>query len=244
MSTTIPNTQPELESSPISPADSNIIREGAVPWLLEVAKKEDPDLAEFMQAFLDCLPADGVETFREDLVKCGNVQRLSEHQTSLISGLLAPRMLTNPAIRTVSLTCYLLVKNKGKTPKASTSPIEELEMEVESLAEMLHTYDPPKREKVLRSICLKRDDYRCVATGLYDKASWRQLPSKMQEQVGKYHVTQVAHILPYSLSNTSPDSVSISSNHLKSRSMISNVALGGQQGKNMGIHSPLLPKRP
>ncbi len=81
-----------IESLTIREGDA-IIRESRANQILEdLAKQgvENAATAQFLQAFLACLPADGVNTFRQDIIELKTPARLRQHHAALMSGLLTP----------------------------------------------------------------------------------------------------------------------------------------------------------
>lgn len=84
------------------------------------------------------------------------------------------------------------MKARGQTPVITPSPRETAEADVNRLAsEIQSSY----RLGQLRNNCLRRDGYRCVVTGFYDRvaASMVDVPDDAMSDD-----TECAHIIPFS----------------------------------------------
>ncbi|KAJ9221356.1 hypothetical protein DTO271D3_8998 [Paecilomyces variotii] len=73
----------------------------------------------------------------------------------------------------------------GKTPAVTPSPLDDAELEIDA------------EQQRLKTMCLKRDGYRCVITGFYDYEATKVFSAA---QIGSQIIdTQLAHIIPYSV---------------------------------------------
>ncbi len=84
----------------ISSLESLTVREGEAIYLedrtekiLDKLAETQPTTAIFLKAFLDCLPPDGVENFRQDILALTTPEELYRHKDALTTGLLLPRQL-------------------------------------------------------------------------------------------------------------------------------------------------------
>ena len=66
-----------------------------------------------------------------------------------------------------------------------------------------------RHQKQLRTLCLERDQNRCVVSGYYDKLQLKNLPGDERRRVsGPKTWTEAAHIVPFSYGSFGKSGVS------------------------------------
>ncbi|KEZ42040.1 hypothetical protein SAPIO_CDS6451 [Scedosporium apiospermum] len=141
------------------------------------------DTALLLRTFLNNLPDDGKLALALDVLSvAGEDNKLRQLRNFLVDAILKPMQIAG-----------------GKTPRvyvsAPTNPnapdeIEEAMTEIES--------SPRNDQQKLKTDCLRRDGFRCVISGLYDRQSIRDhlvTPPAGNPSGG----TECAHILPFAL---------------------------------------------
>ncbi|KAF7115287.1 hypothetical protein CNMCM5793_001923 [Aspergillus hiratsukae] len=83
----------------------------------------------------------------------------------------------------------------GNTPDVTASPLD-VEMTVDDIAAELDESCRRKEQPKLKDMCLKRDDHRCVFTGVWDLTAKNLCPPA--ERGNRIGHTELAHIIPFS----------------------------------------------
>lgn len=77
------------------------------------------------------------------------------------------------------------------------SPLDNAELEIDAVVATIVQCPSRKEQQRLKTICLKRDGYRCVITGFYDYEATKVFSAA---QIGSQIIdTELAHIIPYSV---------------------------------------------
>ncbi|EDN07669.1 predicted protein [Histoplasma mississippiense (nom. inval.)] len=84
------------------------------------------------------------------------------------------------------------LRARGATPSISPSPFYD-EDEIENVAATLDESGSRKDQTLVKKLCLERDNYRCMATGIIDS------DAGTQENPGPKAPTNLCHIIPFSL---------------------------------------------
>jgi hypothetical protein len=93
------------------------------------------------------------------------------------------------------------VKQSKKRP-TDTAAYEDTNEEVAAMAAKLHEYYPERREAILRRICMKRDDSRCVLSGVYDLGRLAQLDPEERARIQMTSYVHPAYIIKPALSRS------------------------------------------
>ncbi|KAF7158392.1 hypothetical protein CNMCM6106_004968 [Aspergillus hiratsukae] len=83
----------------------------------------------------------------------------------------------------------------GNSPDVTASPLD-VEMTVDDIAAELDESCRRKEQLKLKDMCLKRDDHRCVLTGVWDLTAKNLCPPA--ERGNRIGDTELAHIIPFS----------------------------------------------
>ncbi|KAI9768994.1 MAG: hypothetical protein M1840_004590 [Geoglossum simile] len=155
-------------------------RRHACDLVKEYARGEEPSdrTSKVLFAFLDYLPSDSAVVVADDIISySGKLHELADHYVSTV----------------------LFPTNGGKTPPAaSTRPGPD------NIEDVFTKITPQNRDQgKLRSVCLARDNHRCLLSGLYDSKMVLEVLSDTERQDVETVSTEAAHILPYSLSSFS-----------------------------------------
>ncbi|KAL1855583.1 hypothetical protein Plec18170_004304, partial [Paecilomyces lecythidis] len=101
----------------------------------------------------------------------------------------------------INLCTAILIPMKARGPSSSVthSPFQEsgIDITFEEVASMMIQSSSRRDQPKLKTLCLKRDSYRCVVTGYFDKSARGKFSSEMLE--GRLMNTELAHIIPFSL---------------------------------------------
>lgn len=104
------------------------------------------------------------------------------------------------------LICILLVRYKGSpiNPPMGNSPSPDAALEIPSLMALLDS-SSRSRQSVLKTLCLRRDGYRCAISGAPDVRS--QLLGRVVYEKGGLEpcATKCAHIIPFGIRNIDAD---------------------------------------
>ncbi|PGH06273.1 hypothetical protein GX51_02470 [Blastomyces parvus] len=139
----------------------------------------DDNTSAILSAFLDNLPQEGKQNLIHFIATCREndiLFTLSEH---LISAIL------------VSLRART-------TPEVTPSPLPNAEEDLVNVvsSHMTHPSDRNSQDK-LKQQCLKRDNYQCLVTGVYDhEHAPGNVPDDLLKLTGE---TELAHIIPLAL---------------------------------------------
>lgn len=87
------------------------------------------------------------------------------------------------------------MKARAPTPAITPSPFEDDNEAVEEIAALMNESHNRINQRMLRRHYLRRDDYRCMVTGIID---YMHAPSAMSSS-GLSGPTELAHILPLSI---------------------------------------------
>ncbi|EEH10600.1 conserved hypothetical protein [Histoplasma capsulatum G186AR] len=156
------------------PSDFN---EHEAEQIVEVYQpRNNQDLTkDILSSFLRFLPAEGRTTLANFIVNTGNnhesLYSLSQH---LKNAILIP------------------MRARGATPSISPSPFDD-EEEIGNVAATMDESGSRKDQTLLKKLCLERDNYRCMATGIIDS------DAGTQENPGPKAPTNLCHIIPFSL---------------------------------------------
>ncbi|EGD94587.1 hypothetical protein TESG_02097 [Trichophyton tonsurans CBS 112818] len=141
------------------------------------------DVVRLLTAFIDHLPKDGSVRLMQDIIALDGDSKLRQLRNHLVDAVLKP-----------------IQASGGKTPAPTPSACgNNQEQIIESLA-VLTPMNPSSRneQSKLKKDCLKRDGYRCQATGLWDDQSVESghiIPDDHKAST----TTEIAHILPFAL---------------------------------------------
>ncbi|EER42727.1 conserved hypothetical protein [Histoplasma capsulatum H143] len=156
------------------PSDFN---EHEAEQIVEVYRpRNNQDLTkDILSSFLRFLPAEGRTTLANFIVNTGNnhesLYSLSQH---LKNAILIP------------------MRARGATPSITHSPFDD-EEEIENVVATMDESGSRKDQTLLKKLCLERDDYRCMATGIIDN------DAGTRETFGPKAPTNLCHIIPFSL---------------------------------------------
>ncbi|SPN97550.1 uncharacterized protein DNG_01061 [Cephalotrichum gorgonifer] len=166
-------------------ADGQILADEAGRILSEyIPQNHQDDTRRVLRAFLDCLPLRGQQNLVQDILsQANNPSQLRQTRNFLVDAVLKP-MKTAGA------------RGSRSTPISKPPEVEELE-EIEEISGGI---EPSTRndQGSLKSRCLRRDGFRCLITGVYDKDSVDKRLINLPEG-GVTTFTNCAHILPFSL---------------------------------------------
>lgn len=84
------------------------------------------------------------------------------------------------------------MRARGATPSITHSPFDD-EEEIENVVATMDESGSRKDQTLLKKLCLERDDYRCMATGIIDN------DAGTRETFGPKAPTNLCHIIPFSL---------------------------------------------
>ncbi|KAG5295952.1 hypothetical protein I7I50_08889 [Histoplasma capsulatum G186AR] len=85
------------------------------------------------------------------------------------------------------------------TPTITPSPLPEAEYRTMEVAAHMIARSPRYSQSKLKHDCFKRDNYRCMITGVYD---YRHAPGNVPDSIiQKTGATDLVHILPFALGN-------------------------------------------
>jgi len=101
------------------------------------------------------------------------------------------------------------VKSKGKTPAISPSPRFGADDSIEEIVSELQSSSRNDQGWV-KEACLRRDNNRCVLTGLYDLKKAVKNLSKDDRKRNATTKTEAAHIIPFSIGSFTDTEVSFS----------------------------------
>lgn len=136
-----------------------------------------------LKAFTQYLPRDGMRNICDDILDRSSDEELRELATHLTTALLAP------------------MKATGKTP-VSPSPRFGVDDSIEEIISEL--VSSSREQGWLKEACLRRDDNRCVLSGLYDTRKAKESLSEDERKRTATTFTQAAHIIPFSVGNFAP----------------------------------------
>ena len=102
------------------------------------------------------------------------------------------------------------MKARGKTPAVSPSPRFGADDSIEEIASELES-SSRNNQGWLKEACLRRDNNRCVLTGLYDLKKAAENLSKDDRKHNATTRTKAAHIIPFSIGNFTNTEVNFSS---------------------------------
>lgn len=84
----------------------------------------------------------------------------------------------------------------------AASPLD-VEMTIDDVAAEMDESSTRKEQPTLKDLCLKRDGYRCVVTGVWDKLGKNLCPPADRDRcIGD---TESAHTLPFSMGKWDDD---------------------------------------
>ncbi|GIJ99064.1 hypothetical protein Aspvir_001188 [Aspergillus viridinutans] len=132
-----------------------------------------------LQSFIDHLPPGGKRIVVKFVVSNGD-DKLHELATHLKTAVLIPFRARG-----------------GKTPQVTESPFSDTDINRDDVASEMTESSSRKDQQPLKWLCLKRDGYRCVVTGIWDDhAEQRCPPGQRGTHIGE---TELAHIIPFSM---------------------------------------------
>ena len=103
----------------------------------------------------------------------------------------------------------ILVRTIFSTRQVTPSPRDDASLEKEDILATMLESATRNEQAQLKVYCLKRDNYKCMVTGLYDPSAIGNILAEDSSESTMF--TQLAHILPYSIRKwTDRTSVSIS----------------------------------
>jgi hypothetical protein len=108
-----------------------------------------------------------------------------------------------------TLNFIFIVKARGRTPVVEPSPRIGADADVNAIASTLDSCS--RRDQAnLKADCLRRDNYRCVVTGVYDFVEARRRFSKEERKRMTTERTECAHIIPFSFGSFAESQVAYS----------------------------------
>lgn len=138
--------------------------------------KDDTDIV--LRSFLGNLPDDGRWNICSDILECAAKGKLRELRGNLVTALLLP------------------IKARGRTLVVEISPRNGAEANINEIGTYLEPSSRKDQADLKRS-CLRRDNHRCLATGMYDTNAPSEIVSEEMEEV-QTAFTECAHIIPFS----------------------------------------------
>jgi len=91
----------------------------------------------------------------------------------------------------------ILVRPIFSTRQVTPSPWDDASLEEEDILATMLESATRNEQAQLKVYCLKRDNYKCLVTGLYDPSAIGNILAEDSSESTMY--TQLAHILPYSI---------------------------------------------
>ncbi|EER42430.1 conserved hypothetical protein [Histoplasma capsulatum H143] len=163
---------PESRKRKVSKVKDRIGR--YVPGQWAHTKSTDNSLIPCLNACLDWLPAEGVDSLVHDVESCGDDEALYYVFKNLASGLLQP------------------MKALSTGASVAESPIIKRQRNADLVAANLP--EPQSRTDEFRDICLRRDGSRCVVTQRMDINLWKNINRPSEVDHGD---VEAAHIIPF-----------------------------------------------
>ncbi|KAK5651069.1 hypothetical protein OQA88_13717 [Cercophora sp. LCS_1] len=173
-----------LSSLPPSP----IIQQNAVEVVSNVLSEYQPihasdDTAKVLRAFVDHLSGQGLSRLQSEIYDFAkNPPQLRQLRNFLVDAILKP-----------------MVAAGGKQPPVTPSPNQSAAFAIELAMTQIEGSTRNPGQKWLKEECLRRDESRCVVSGLIDSKVYKDM-SPGERRGNKYTSTKCAHILPFALS--------------------------------------------
>ena len=102
------------------------------------------------------------------------------------------------------------MKAKGKTPSVTPSPHSTGRDDFNTLAENLPESDSRSEQDKLKKACLKRDNFRCVISGMVEHSYAMTVMEEPELDEADTIDTQAAHIIPFSFGSYTKSTVRLS----------------------------------
>ncbi|EER45447.1 conserved hypothetical protein [Histoplasma capsulatum H143] len=139
-------------------------------------RTEDDKTKAILTSFLDYLPKESKYSLAEFIAYSSEetLYKLSKH---LYTALLLP------------------IKAESATPRVTPSPLNDADDDIEEMASVMDKPPTRNRQKLMKKLFLKRDDFRCLATGAIDL----NYHGTRESLTGNSGITELAHIIPFSM---------------------------------------------
>ncbi|KAH0532424.1 hypothetical protein TsFJ059_001116 [Trichoderma semiorbis] len=151
--------------------------------------RQKDDTADVLRAFLKYLCKDAQTTLMREIKQFGDKPaELRQLRNFLVDSILKPMMMAG-----------------GKQPKSLTpSPVREVAFGIQLSMTQI---EPSSRsdQSILKKRCLRRDNNRCILTGMVDRAYFKSLPPQRRGDL-IVCTTECAHIIPFALRKFDPNS--------------------------------------
>ncbi|OJD17592.1 hypothetical protein AJ78_02343 [Emergomyces pasteurianus Ep9510] len=161
-----------------APPDLELQREARIKLAAYQQQPHGDKAAKILDGFLDHLPNEGKQNIIPFIANCDDDEFLLTLSNHLQSAILIP-------LRARS------------APEVTPSPPPDAEHGYEDIAADMIEPSSRSSQSSLKRQCFKRDNYRCMITGKYDKKyAPGNIANEIVTQTGK---TELVHILPFSL---------------------------------------------
>lgn len=191
-------------SSPISNATdfADLYNQSTVILDAYRASRGDDIPHAVLKGAIEHLPMEGRLTMMRDIVENGEqFENLEELGQNFIDSVLKPSappsssMVSKPTQRCTVLICFPVIF-KRSPPSMSPSPSPEAHQAIDVLMGELSS---SSRSRQLREACLRRDGFRCVASGIVDGTSYTAGRVRHQKHEYPPSPTKCAHLIPFGL---------------------------------------------
>ncbi|OJD12676.1 hypothetical protein AJ78_06762 [Emergomyces pasteurianus Ep9510] len=139
-------------------------------------RAEDDKTKAILTSFLDYLPNESKYSLAE-FIACSSEETLYMLSKHLYTALLLP------------------IKAKSATPRVTSSSLDDADNDIEEMASVMDKTSTRNRQKLMKKLCLKRDDFRCLATGAIDL----NYHGTQESLTGNSGITDLAHVIPFSM---------------------------------------------
>lgn len=168
--------------------------------------KTSDDTVKVLGAFINHLPLHGKKVMLHLVQEDTSDSRLYDIALHLTTAILIPSKYSTWAVwrnQYLQIVLSIVKASGGRTPNLSLSPFENATAERDAWVAAMLVSPTRNEQKHLKQICLIRDGYKCVLTGIWDVTSVESKPELNSNL--PCSPTQLVHIIPFSLGCYSTD---------------------------------------